>query len=294
MYFQYDSAGAPIGFVYNDVQYLYITNISGDVAGITDAQGNLIAEYTYDAWGKLLDITTAEENNEEQLAIANANPLRYRGYYYDNETGYYYLQSRYYNPEWGRFISADDFDYIDAKSIYSTNAYAYCKNSPIEYKDPTGYIAIEGWSAFWIIFSVCTGLILVYMMIWVVVSAVSGIVADFSVPSPSIPSAAERADAHIRSTIKRSRNIQFWIANRIGNYVAISSPLDFKNALFRVSLGADVFAVDKNSAYILAYASCEKRKYPYGPEIDMGKEYVTGYYWHYHPNPKNGAHIFYL
>ena len=138
MYFQYDSAGAPIGFVYNDVQYLYITNISGDIIGITDAQGNPIAEYIYDAWGKLLDITTAEENNEEQLSLANANPLRYRGYYYDNETGYYYLQSRYYNPEWGRFISADSFAYLDTQNSFSLNAYIYCWNCPTIFEDAEG------------------------------------------------------------------------------------------------------------------------------------------------------------
>lgn len=59
--------------------------------------------------GKLLSIETAEENNADQLKIAKTNPLCYRGYYYDNETGYYYLQSRYYDPDLGRFISADDF-----------------------------------------------------------------------------------------------------------------------------------------------------------------------------------------
>ena len=66
------------------------------------------------------------------------NPLRYRGYYYDNETGYYYLQSRYYDPELGRFISADDFSYIDASEKFSINAYAYCANNPLIYTDPTG------------------------------------------------------------------------------------------------------------------------------------------------------------
>ena len=151
MYFQYDSAGAPIGFVYNDVQYLYITNISGDVLGITDAQGNPIAAYTYDAWGKLLDITTAEEDNEEQLSLANANPLRYRGYYYDNETGYYYLQSRYYNPEWGRFISADKFQFIDSLSHLSINAYVYCNNIPIDNSDPNGTKRVSKETKEWMI-----------------------------------------------------------------------------------------------------------------------------------------------
>ena len=142
MYFQYNN-GRPVGFVYKDVQYFYITNLSGDIVGITDDGGNQIAGYSYDEWGKLLSITTAEEGNEEQQKIAELNPLRYRGYYYDNETGYYYLQSRYYDPELGRFISADGFEYIDTDGKYRTNAYAYCLNNPIAYADPSGTEA--GW-----------------------------------------------------------------------------------------------------------------------------------------------------
>ena len=137
IYFQY-SGDELIGFYLNDVQYFYIKNLNGDIVGITDYDGNLIAEYEYDEWGKLLNITTAEEGNEEQLKIATANPFRYRGYYYDNETGYYYLHSRYYNPEWGRFISADDLNYINNSKSVNLNAYCYCANNPIRFKDPTG------------------------------------------------------------------------------------------------------------------------------------------------------------
>lgn len=95
-YFQYDTNGTPLGFIYNGVQYFYLTNQMGGVVVLSDSDGNIFAEYVYDAWGSLVTINTADENNAEQLALANANPLRYRGYYYDNETGYYYLQSRYY------------------------------------------------------------------------------------------------------------------------------------------------------------------------------------------------------
>lgn len=143
MYFQY-SGDELIGFHLDDVQYFYIKNPNGDIVGITDYDGNLIAEYEYDEWGKLLSITTAEEGNEEQLRIANANPFRYRGYYYDSETGYYYLQSRYYNPEWGRFISADDFNYVNNSKPINLNAYCYCADNPIMRSDPTGNKYISG------------------------------------------------------------------------------------------------------------------------------------------------------
>ena len=97
MYFQYDNSGNPTGFIYNGTQYFYLTNQMGDVIGISDNTGSLIATYTYGAWGEVLTVTPATTGNTTQLAIANANPLRYRGYYQDQETGYYYLQSRYYS-----------------------------------------------------------------------------------------------------------------------------------------------------------------------------------------------------
>ena len=137
LYFQY-SGGTPFGFVLDDIQYYYLTNLNGDVVGITDAQGNLLAQYVYDPWGKLLQINTTEPDNADQLAVATANPLRYRGYYYDSETGMYYLQSRYYDPDLGRFISADDFDCLTTSNFFSANAYAYCWNSPIAFKDSEG------------------------------------------------------------------------------------------------------------------------------------------------------------
>ena len=137
LYFQY-SGGTPFGFVLDDIQYYYLTNLNGDVVGITDAQGNLLAQYVYDPWGKLLQINTTEPDNADQLAVATANPLRYRGYYYDSETGMYYLQSRYYDPDLGRFISADDFDCLTTSNFFNVNAYAYCWNSPIAFKDSEG------------------------------------------------------------------------------------------------------------------------------------------------------------
>lgn len=140
LYFEYDNYGSPLGFVYNGVQYLYITNIRNDVIAITDTTGTVVAGYTYGDWGEC-----TVDSTSTNLALANLNPLRYRGYYYDNETQMYYLQSRYYNPEWCRFISADDFDYIDSNSKFSINAYAYCINSPLMYSDSFGNYTTENW-----------------------------------------------------------------------------------------------------------------------------------------------------
>ena len=87
---------------YNNTLYYYVLNAQGDVIALADQNGNLIAKYSYDPWGKLLSVTPngwLDEQNAYYLEVAEANPLRYRGYYYDAETGFYYLQSRYYDPE---------------------------------------------------------------------------------------------------------------------------------------------------------------------------------------------------
>ncbi len=146
MYFQYDNSGTPLGFVYNETQYFYVTNQMGDVLGITEANGNLIAQYLYDDWGKLVSIDTADaETSTAYREIAEANPLRYRGYYFDSETGYYYLQSRYYAPEICRFINADVpvIAKVSKEIQNGVNLFSYCCNSPINDSDPDGKISIK-------------------------------------------------------------------------------------------------------------------------------------------------------
>ena len=107
----------------------------GDVTHIYDMSGNLCAKYVYDAWGNHQIETNIND-------IATINPIRYRGYYYDTETGLYYLQTRYYDPEIGRFMTIDDLAYLDPDSINGLNLYAYCGNNPIMYSDPLGHFAI--------------------------------------------------------------------------------------------------------------------------------------------------------
>ena len=92
-----------IYFTYNNETYYYEKNLQGDIVAILDANGNTVVEYTYDIWGKLLGITGSLADT-----IGTINPLRYRGYYYDEDTKLYYLNARYYSPEWRRFISPDE------------------------------------------------------------------------------------------------------------------------------------------------------------------------------------------
>lgn len=131
--FAYTAGGAPYGFTYNGTSYFYLTNIQSDIIGIYDSNGNVVVEYTYDTWGKLISITGSLAST-----IGVKNPLRYRGYYYDTETSLYYLQARYYDPDTGRFISPDALLVAGNDCIQGMNRYAYCYNNPVMYVDLYG------------------------------------------------------------------------------------------------------------------------------------------------------------
>ncbi len=153
------SANELIGFTYldyynlteNKFTFYYKKNAFGDIIGITDVNNFPIASYFYDAWGncKVEASNTSINNglwgNTQNLTysrIANCNPFRYRGYYYNKSIGLYHLQTRYYDPQTGRFISPDTIEYLDPKNIGGLNLYAYANNNPVMYVDPTGHIAI--------------------------------------------------------------------------------------------------------------------------------------------------------
>ena len=118
--FFYDANGNPFALKVDDTVYYYITNLQGDVLRLVDADGSTVAAYTYDPYGKVLTATGT---------LANTNPLRYRGYYFDTETGFYYLQSRYYDPTICRFINADGYA-STGQGIVGHNMFAYCGNCP--------------------------------------------------------------------------------------------------------------------------------------------------------------------
>ena len=133
--FFYDQQGNRVGMADGSNKfYYYIYNVQGDVIALADAStGKLAVTYTYDAWGKLMELKDTTANS-----VGTQNPFRYRGYYYDAETGLYYLQSRYYDPEVGRFINSDAFTSTDISGALSANMFAYCENRPTVGSDPTG------------------------------------------------------------------------------------------------------------------------------------------------------------
>ena len=130
--FLYDEKANKYGFDYNGAKYYYIFNVQGDVIGILNQAGNQIVSYTYDAWGKVLSVDGSEASTIGQL-----NPIRYRGYYYDTESGFYYLQSRYYDPTVRRFLNADKV-VNNGVGILGTNMFSYCINNPVNMFDNEG------------------------------------------------------------------------------------------------------------------------------------------------------------
>ena len=143
--FVYDENGSPIALKYRTNAYaentfdffFYEKNLQGDIIGIFNTNGRRVGWYIYDAWGTCSTYVASSTSTLEQNVVRAYNPYRYRGYYYDTETQLYYLQSRYYNPAWGRFLNADG--YINANGdILGYNMFAYCGNNPVMGYDPTG------------------------------------------------------------------------------------------------------------------------------------------------------------
>ena len=133
IYFRYGDDDQLLSLNYQGDEYFYLKNIQGDITGIVDELGYLVVEYTYDTWGNQLSCT-----GTMATSLGVANPFRYRSYYFDVETGLYYLQSRYYNPEWKRFISADDTDALEYEELIATNLFSYCHNDSVNMDDSDG------------------------------------------------------------------------------------------------------------------------------------------------------------
>ena len=137
MEFLYDHEGVS-GLKYGGNLYAYRKNAQGDIISILDNTGNVVVNYTYNAWGEHEVLNPDGTENTAADFIGNLNPFRYRSYYYDTETGLYYLKTRYYDPETGRFLNADDISYLDPHTVNGLNLYAYCGNNPVMHVDPNG------------------------------------------------------------------------------------------------------------------------------------------------------------
>ena len=132
----YDAQNRPTVVVYNGTAYAYVKSLQGDIVAILDENGNTVVSYGYDAWGAPLWCT-----GELAETLGKVQPFRYRGYVFDEETGLYYLRSRYYNPRWGRFVNADEF-IGNKQKLLMHNLYAYCLNTPSNRSDAEGFASV--------------------------------------------------------------------------------------------------------------------------------------------------------
>ena len=140
--YYYDAEGV-CGMKYDEEMYFYRKDVFGNITEILDSDGKIVVRYRYDAWGNHVVLNPDGSENESSTFIGNINPFRYRGYYYDVETGLYYLKTRYYDPETGRFITIDDVSYLAPDTINGLNLYAYCGNNPVMNVDPNGTFIVS-------------------------------------------------------------------------------------------------------------------------------------------------------
>ena len=174
MTFSYDADGTLFSMKCDGKDYYYILNPTGDVIALVDTGWNTVVSYAYDSWGKV----TAIEGDQD---LGKKNPLRYRGYYWDEETGLYYLASRYYDPEVGRFINADDLSVLseEKREITDKNLYAYCDNNSIIRKDNEGdmwQLALAGVGGNGFGTMIATGLGVITPAGWIVLGSVTVVV----------------------------------------------------------------------------------------------------------------------
>lgn len=136
--FLYDEYDNLYGFIKdNSEKYLYIRDQLQNIIGITDINGKIVVKYSYDAWGAIKSIIDTSSSG-----IGKLNPFRFKGYYYDNESSMYYCKTRYYVPQWGRWLSPDSIEYLNPESINKLNLYTYANNNPVIYYDPDGHMAL--------------------------------------------------------------------------------------------------------------------------------------------------------
>lgn len=132
--FLYDDSGLLYGFILNkDHKYFYLRDVFGNILGILDEKKSLIVKYKYNAWGEITEIISDSDTD-----IGELNPFKFKGYYYDRESSMYYCKSRYYVPEWCRWLNADNPKYLDFNNVKSANLFAYCQNDPILGSDEEG------------------------------------------------------------------------------------------------------------------------------------------------------------
>ncbi|MBU1019771.1 MAG: hypothetical protein KJ847_01040, partial [Firmicutes bacterium] len=137
-FFIYNEQDQLIGFEYGNKQYFYVRDLQGNIKEVIDNAGTIMVSYKYDAWGNWINKASASNGTSLGDTLVAVNPFIYKGYYYDAETDWYYLKSRYYSPLLSRFINMDDTDNLEPGNVDGVNLFAYCGNNPVMHEDESG------------------------------------------------------------------------------------------------------------------------------------------------------------
>ena len=320
MHFFYDAQSRPAKVEFNGTAYTYLHNLQGDVVGLLDSSGTLMVEYKYDAWGKPLSTTGTLGDT-----LGKCNPFRYRGYVFDEETGLYYLRSRYYNPAWKRFVNADVVEHIP-ESILFNNLFTYCSNAPTLQVDSDGEIgslaigllgavsafanaAVSAVSAAIAtvasivtapVVTVALGVVVGVAAVATVVNVVTTIHRYSSRPKTAEQTAEKSLTKTYEKINRESNRYDYWIARfvRLGNGVETFIPatgISWTTAISVLRSGGNVFASSRRKALQLALAAGTGK-----PPIKDPRHYnrktgsSLGYLRHYHEGYRGGGHVFYL
>lgn len=224
--FLYDENNMLYGFIKDNTEkYLYIRDNLQNIIAITSLSGEIVVKYSYDAWGKLLSTTGSLAST-----IGALNPFKYKGYYYDQESGMYYCKSRYYVPDWCRWLNADNFNYLEFDNLNNCNAFAYCENDPVLGYDPNG---TWSWTKFWkgvgriatgvgaIVAGamvIASGVALVPMLIVATITITAGVLTTFNGTADIVEAATDYN--FVRDTIFQCDDKNYNIYARITESVA--------------------------------------------------------------------------
>ncbi|MGE7625452.1 RHS repeat domain-containing protein [Viridibacillus sp. NPDC096237] len=243
------SSYTPLGMIVQEKgtqkAYQFITNQRGDVLSIRDGDDNEVGSYSYDAYGNILTL---------EGSIAKENPIRYAGYYYDDESENYYLQARYYNPANGAFLALDPLPGNDDEPL-SQNGYTYGNNNPVKYVDPLGEDSKRIWYA--IVTGVAFAIYAYLINIWDIAVIAQGVVSG-------IKAYAATKNAKRKSEYKDAGKI-------LQNSKVMKK--NFKPVIKKTALKAGVkaFATVSGGAYLLArmtqgiYYGYKNSNYKYAP-----------------------------
>ena len=300
--FFYDQQGNRVGMADGSNNfYYYLYNIQGDVVALADAStGKLVATYTYDAWGK------CTVTNASGYTIGTQNPFRYRGYYYDTETGLYYLNSRYYDPEVGRLLNAD-VAFGANQDVVSYNLFAYCSNNVTNYADPTGEVAISiptfvasygtGLSGAALIAKLTSYAAMVFpYLVWGIAAVVAVAATAYVAYNIYLHSTKTLSDVKSKRPRPDARVYQLAYVNSKGEIIRLPGKMNYKEAVKALCGSAAVNMLSKShknhwGIYTSSQAHAKALAVTFGgrkrPEVHGNR-----YYAHYHDAGHN-FHVWY-